>query len=612
MITAKDSAQQELRSAVVRFAGDSGDGMQVVGDRFSDSSAIQGHDISTFPDFPAEIRAPVGTLPGVSAFQIHFGGNEVMTPGDAPNALVAMNPAALKVNLPDLVEKGLLVVNTNQFNKSNLQKAGYESNPLDDPELEKKYQVIKIDITKLTEDALEDSSLKRGDKARCKNFFALGFIFWVFDRNLDTTLDWISQKWGKKPEVADANTSVLKAGYYFGETTELIPHNYQVITATTEKGQYRKITGNEALALGIVTGSHISQTDLVYGSYPITPASDILKFLSSYKNYNVKTVQAEDEIAAIGVAIGASFAGALGVTGTSGPGLCLKSEALGFAVITELPLILINVQRGGPSTGLPTKTEQADLLQTMFGRNGESPVVVLAASSPADCFETALEATRITLMYNTPVVLLSDGYIASGSEPWKIPAVRDLPEIPVKNVLVGEEVGVYSRDPETLARRLAIPGTPGLEHQIGGLEKNEQGGVSYDPDNHENMIHLRAEKIQRIANTLPPTEINGDESGKVLVIGWGGTFGAITSAVNTLRGQGHSVSNIHLRHLNPLPNDLEEIMKRFDKVIVPELNMGQLSMMLRAKFLIDIVSYTKVRGKPLIISDLIQQVEALL
>lgn len=614
MITSqKDPTEnQDLRSAVIRFAGDSGDGMQVVGDRFSDSSAIQGHDISTFPDFPAEIRAPIGTLPGVSAFQIHFGGNEVMTPGDEPDALVAMNPAALKVNLPDLVEKGLLIVNTNQFSDANLKKAGYESNPLDDDELEKTYQVIKIDITRMTEETLKDSEMKRGDKARCKNFFALGFAYWVYDRDIQTTLDWINSKWANKPHIAEANSAVVKAGYYFGETSELIPNRFHVVKATPKKGLYRKITGNEALALGFVAGTQCAQIDLVYGSYPITPASEILKFLSSYKNYNVKTIQAEDEMAAIGVAIGASFAGTLGITGTSGPGICLKSEALGFAVITELPLIIVNVQRGGPSTGLPTKTEQADLLQAMYCRNGESPLVVLAASSPGDCFDVALEATRIALIYNVPVIILTDGYIASGSEPWRIPSVKDLPEIDIRHVLIGEKFGVYQRNQNTLARRLAIPGTPGLEHQIGGLEKNEAGMVSYDPENHEKMVLLRAEKVARVADTLEPTKINGYESGKVLVLGWGGTCGAITGAVNRLHDEGYPVSSVHLRHLNPLPNDLGDILRRFDKVLIPELNLGQLSVIIRNKYLIDAISYSQVRGRPFRIRDLVEKIKTYL
>ena len=614
MITQLESDNaQELRSAVIRFAGDSGDGMQVVGDRFSDSSAITGHDISTFPDYPAEIRAPAGTLPGVSAFQIHFGGNDVMTPGDAPDALVAMNPAAFKMNLPDLAHKGLLIVNTGQFTASNLKKAGYgDVNPLDDQELDKKYQVIRVDLNKLSEDALADSPLKRGDKARCKNFFALGFVYWIYSRDLQPTIDWINKKWAKKEVIAQANIAVLKAGYYFGETTEVIPNTYRIIRAETEKGLYRKITGNEAISLGLVAGAQCSQMGMVYGSYPITPASDILKYLSSYKNFGVKTIQAEDEIAAIGVAIGASFAGVLGVTGTSGPGICLKSEAMNFAVITELPLIIINVQRGGPSTGLPTKTEQADLLQVMYGRNGESPLVVLAASSPGDCFATALEATRIALTFNTPVVILSDSYIAMGSEPWRIPAVRDLPLIDVDHVLANEEYVPYQRDPQTLARRLAIPGTPGAEHQIGGLEKNEQGRVSYDPDNHEEMIRLRAEKVVRVADSIPETAVNGPDSGKLLALSWGGTYGAVTSAVDILQAEGHAVSHVHLRYINPFPNDLSDILNRFEKVWIPEINSGQLALMIRGRYLIDAISYNRLRGRPFLIEDLVEQIRPML
>ncbi|MCH9021250.1 MAG: 2-oxoacid:acceptor oxidoreductase subunit alpha [Planctomycetes bacterium] len=606
--TSTSNTKSELPSAVVRFAGDSGDGMQVIGDRFSDSSAIAGHDISTFPDYPAEIRAPVGTLPGVSAFQIHFGAEHVMTPGDQPNALVAMNPAALKINLSDLAPKGLLLINTSQFTEANLKKAGYAENPLDDPQLEHNYQLVKIDLAQLTEDALKDSPLKRGDKNRSKNFFALGFIYWVYDRSLESTLDWIVKKWPDKPLVAEANGIALKAGFYFGETTELIVHNFSIAKAHTQPGLYRKITGNEALAIGFVAATQCAQTDLLYGSYPITPASDILKYLASYKHYNVKTIQAEDEMAAVGSAIGASFAGALGITGTSGPGLCLKAEAIGFAVITELPLVVVNAQRGGPSTGLPTKTEQADLLQSLFGRNSESPVVILAASSPSDCFEVAFEACKIALTYNTPVILLSDAYIAMGSEPWKIPNARDLPEIHVDHVRSGEDFVVYRRDPKTLARKLAIPGTPGLEHQIGGLEKNEQGSVSYDPDNHQKMVNLRAEKVARIADTFEPTEINGEDSGKILVLGWGGTKGAITSAVNSLKDQNLPVSSCHLRFLNPLPNDLGDILKRFDKILIPELNLGQLSMLIRAKYLIDTVSYCRVRGRPMLIGELCDKI----
>ena len=604
----------DVNSAVIRFAGDSGDGMQVIGERFGDSSAASGHDISTFPDFPAEIRAPIGTLPGVSAFQIHFGDNTVMTPGDAPDALIAMNPAALKVNLEDLKEKGLLIVNTDQFTKNNFKKSGYEKDPLKDDMLHSRYQVIEIPINNLIETALEDSPLKRGDKARSKNFFALGFIYWVYNRTIDTTIDWIETKWGKKlPDIAAANIKVLKAGYYFGETSEVIPNTYEVAKSTTPKGLYRKITGNEALAIGLVAASKTSDVEIVYGSYPITPASDILKYLALYKNFGVKTVQAEDEMAACGVAIGASFAGSLGVTGTSGPGICLKSEAIGYANITELPLVVINVQRGGPSTGLPTKTEQSDLLQAFYCRNGESPVVILAASSPSDCFWTAIEACRIALEYNSPVIFLSDGYIASGSEPWLIPDISEIPPFQINRVHMNDDVKVYGRDEKTLARRIAIPGTPKQEHQIGGLEKNEDGKVSYDADNHEAMSLLRAEKVARIADTLPPLKINGRKSGKVLVLGWGGTKGAIEAAVNRMHREGvKNVSSLHLRFINPLPNDLGDILKKFESILIPELNLGQLDLIIRSKYLIDTVSFGQVRGKPFTIVNIINKINELL
>ena len=600
----------EKDSVVVRFAGDSGDGMQTVGELFADASALLGDAIVTFPDFPSEIRAPSGSLPGVSGFQVHFGSKSVMTPGDKADALVVMNPAALKVNLRELEPKGLLIVNTGAFNAANLKKALYTSNPLDDAALEDEYEVIRVDINALTEEALKDLPLKPALRARCKNFFALGITYWVYSRPLDMTLEWIETKWrANLPMMADANSIALRAGYIVGENKDVNLPQYTVHKRILEDGIYRKITGNEATALGLIAAAENSFRDLVLGSYPITPATPILETLAKHRNFNVKTVQAEDEIAAIGVAIGASFTGALGVTTTSGPGLCLKSEALGLAVITELPLIVVNVQRAGPSTGLPTKTEQADLLQTFYGRNGESPVAIIAADSPSDCFNCAIEAARIALHYRTPVVMLTDTYLANGSEPWKVPNVTDIPDISVEPIKHGETYVPYRRDPKTLARRLAVPGRPGFEHRIGGLEKTEGGAVSYDAENHDKMCRLRAEKIQRIADTIPPASVLGESSGKLLVIGWGSTRGAITMAVERLQAEGASVSYTHLRHLNPLPRNMGELMKQFEHVVVPEINLGQLSRILRAEYLVDVKSINKVPGRMFLISDLVEGIK---
>jgi 2-oxoglutarate ferredoxin oxidoreductase subunit alpha len=597
-------------SVVVRFAGDSGDGMQTVGELFSDASALLGDAIVTFPDFPSEIRAPAGSLPGVSGFQVHFGSKHVMTPGDKADALVVMNPAALKVNLRELEPKGLLIINTGNFTPTNLKKALYETNPLDDPALEDEFRVLKVDINALTAEALKDLPLKPALKSRSNNFFALGIASWVYSRPLDMTLEWIESKWRDRlPLIADANSFALKAGYIVGECKDVDIPQYTVQKRVLSDGVYRKITGNEATALGLIAASENSWRDLVLGSYPITPATPILETLSKHRNFNVKTVQAEDEIAAIGVAIGASFAGALGVTTTSGPGLCLKSEALGLAVITELPLVVVNVQRAGPSTGLPTKTEQADLLQTLYGRNGESPVIVVAADSPADCFDTAVEAARLALHYRTPVVMLTDTYLANGSEPWKIPAVTDIPDLSVEPIKHGEEYVPYKRDPKTLARRLAVPGRPGFEHRIGGLEKTDAGLVSYDAENHEKMCRLRAKKVERLAEDLPPAAVMGAESGKVLVVGWGSTRGSITMAVEQLQTEGHSVSYTHLRHLNPLPKNLGELLKQFDHVVAPELNLGQLSLVMRAKYLVDVKSINRVQGRAFLISDLVKEIK---
>ena len=596
---------EEIESAVVRFAGDSGDGMQTVGERFTDSSAFAGNDIATLPDFPAEIRAPAGTLAGVSGFQLQFGSRKILTPGDEPDALVAMNPAALKANIDDLPEGGMLVVNIDSFKKMNLAKAGYEISPLEDEEFRKKYHLVELDLTSLTKEALKDSPLKPSDKARCKNFFALGFMYYVYGRPLEPTLKFFSDKWGKKlPELSEANSTALKAGFNLGDTMETARNRYQVSKAPVQAGVYRKISGNEALVYGLVAGAKQANRELLYAGYPITPASPILEGLSALKKFGVKTLQAEDEIAAMGMAIGASFAGDLSVVATSGPGMCLKSEFIGLASITELPVVIVDVQRGGPSTGLPTKTEQSDLLQSLYARHGDCPLPVLAAHSPSDCFDCAMEASRIALTYMTPVILLSDLYVANGAEPWKIPNVSELPTIDTKFADPNEELVVYKRDPETLARTQAIPGQAGLEHRIGGLEKSEDGGVSYDPENHEKMTHLRAEKVNGIANSYDPLAVQGEKEGDLLVIGWGGTYGAISSATKVLQDEGFSVSSVHLRHLNPLPNELESLLCSFKKVIVPELNLGQLSTILKAKYVKNIISYNKVQGKPFKVAEL--------
>ena len=596
---------EEIESAVVRFAGDSGDGMQTVGERFTDSSAFAGNDIATLPDFPAEIRAPAGTLAGVSGFQLQFGSRKILTPGDEPDALVAMNPAALKSNIDDLPEGGMLVVNIDSFKKMNLAKAGYETSPLEDENFRKKYHLVELDLTSLTKEALKESPLKPSDKARCKNFFALGFMYYVYGRPLEPTLKFFSDKWGKKlPELADANSTALRAGFNLGDTMETARNRYQVSKAPVQAGVYRKISGNEALVYGLVAGAKQANRELLYAGYPITPASPILEGLSALKKFGVKTLQAEDEIAAMGMAIGASFAGDLSVVATSGPGMCLKSEFIGLASITELPVVIVDVQRGGPSTGLPTKTEQSDLLQSLYARHGDCPLPVLAAHSPSDCFDCAIEASRIALTYMTPVILLSDLYVANGAEPWKIPNVSELPAIDTKFANPNEELIVYKRDPETLARTQAIPGQAGLEHRIGGLEKSEDGGVSYDPENHEKMSQLRADKINGIAKSYDPIAVQGEKEGDLLVIGWGGTYGAIFSATKALQDEGFSVSSIHLRHLNPLPNDLETLLSSFKKVIVPELNLGQLSTILKAKYVRDIISFNKLQGKPFKVVEL--------
>lgn len=622
---------QEVDAITIRFAGDSGDGMQLAGTQFTNTSALVGNDIATFPDFPAEIRAPAGTLAGVSGFQVHFSSHEIHTPGDVLNALVAMNPAALKTNLRDLEAGGFLIVNTDGFGKSDLDKAKYTVNPLEDGSLAG-YRVIRVPITKLNRESVKECGLSPREQDRCKNFFALGLVYWMYERPLEPTLKWIQAKFGKNPAVLEANVRSLKAGYNYGETVELMPVQYRVSKAKIAPGTYRKITGNEAIALGLVAAVQQAGRTMVYSGYPITPASSILEQLADMRRFGVKTLQAEDEIAAVGVAIGASFGGAIGVTGTSGPGICLKSEAIGLAVMTELPLIIIDVQRGGPSTGLPTKTEQADLLQVMFGRNGECPAAVIAPQSPADCFEIAFEAVRIATRFMCPVFLLSDGYLANGSEPWNISEAAKLPKIDIKLATEsnmdewngaahqlststdGEGGGAgkflpYRRD-EMLARPWAVPGTPGLEHRIGGIEKQDvTGNINYEAANHEQMVHTRAKKIENIALTIPDLEVRGPADAELLVIGWGGTYGSIATAVTRAQRKGLKVAQAHLRYLNPMPKNTGDVLRRFKKILVPELNSGQLLMLLRAKFLVPAEGLNKVQGKPFLISEIETAIE---
>lgn len=599
---------EELETVTIRFAGDSGDGMQLTGTQFTATSAIVGNDISTLPDFPAEIRAPAGSLPGVSGYQLNFSSRDIRTPGDEPNVLVAMNPAALKTNLPDLESGGILVVNTDAFVEGNLKKAGYATNPLEDGSLSG-YRVFQIPITTLTLRALEEVKIPHKQQERSKNFFALGLMYWLYDRPLDPTFRWINDKFSSAPDIGLANTLAVKAGYNYADTTEIFTSHYHVGKAKIKPGKYRNITGNEATAIGFITAAQLAGRPLFYGSYPITPASDILHELSKHKNFGVKTFQAEDEIAAIGAAIGAAFAGHIGLTGTSGPGLALKSEFIGLAVMTELPIVVIDVQRGGPSTGLPTKTEQADLLQAMFGRNSECPAAVVAPATPSDCFTMAVEAVKLATKYMAPVIYLSDGYLANGSEPWEIPSMEKLPKFEVEFRTEREGFYPYLRDERTLARPWAIPGTPGLEHRIGGIEKQHiTGNVSYDPENHDFMVRLRAEKIQRMTQDIPLLEVFGPRDGKVLVLGWGSTYGSITTAVEQLQEKGASVASAHLKYLNPFPKNLGEVLSGFETVIIPEMNLGQLAMLVRARYLIDAVSFSKVKGKPFKVSELIARV----
>ncbi len=603
---------EELDRVTIRFAGDSGDGMQLTGTQFTKTAAVFGNDLATLPDFPAEIRAPTGSLPGVSGFQLSFSGSDIHTPGDRPDVLVAMNPAALKTNVADLRPGGLLIVDENEFEAINLKKAAYAKNPLHDGSLSN-YQLVPVAITRQNELALEGLPLSAKDKFRSRNFYALGLILWLYGRSMDTTIKWANEQFGRRPEVLDANIRALKAGYNFGETTELFRVQYKVPPAVVKPGTYRHISGNEATALGFVAASVLSGLPLFYGSYPITPASDILHELSKMKAFGVKTFQAEDEIAAIGAAIGAAYGGHLGLTGTSGPGLALKSEALNLAVMTELPLVVIDVQRAGPSTGMPTKTEQSDLLQAMFGRNGDSYVAILAPCTPSDCFLMAIEAFRIALKYMVPVIFLSDGYVGNGSEPWRIPDVATLPKIAWSYAKEGSDYSPYARDPNTLARSWAVPGQKGMEHRIGGLEKSsETGDISYDPRNHHEMTLVRKGRVDGIVQDIPDLEVIGPPQGDVLLLGWGGTFGAITSAGENARKKGLSVATAHLRYLNPFPGNLETVLRNYKHVIIPELNTGQLSLLIRGKFVIPAIPFNKISGQPFKIAELEGKIDEVL
>jgi 2-oxoglutarate/2-oxoacid ferredoxin oxidoreductase subunit alpha len=611
---AKDVKQ--LDRVVIRIAGDSGDGMQLAGDRFTSETAAFGNDLSTLPNFPAEIRAPAGTLPGVSSFQVHFADHDILTPGDHPDVLVAMNPAALKANLSDLPAGSTIIVDSHDFTARALAKVGWDANPLEDGSLDS-YTVHSVDLTQLTMDALADTGLSRKDASRSKNMFALGLLSWMYSRPTESTISFLRRKFVGKPDIAEANVTAFKAGWNYGETTESFAVAYEVKPAALAAGTYRQISGNVALAYGLITAAQRAGLPLFLGAYPITPASDILHELSKHKRFGVRTFQAEDEIAGIGAALGAAFGGSLGVTTSSGPGIALKTETIGLAVSLELPLVVCDIQRGGPSTGLPTKTEQSDLLQAMFGRNGEAPVPIIAPQSPGDCFYAALEAVRIATTYRTPVFLLSDGYLANGSEPWQIPDLAELPELTVE--FATEPNGPdgvflpYLRDPETLARPWAVPGTPGLAHRIGGIEKADgTGEISYDPDNHDFMVRTRQAKIEGIAASIPRLEVDDPSGAEVLVLGWGSTYGPIGAAVRELRTAGHRVAQAHLRHLNPFPPNLGEVLARYDKVVVPEMNLGQLGMLLRAKFLVDVISVTQIRGMPFRASELVEMLTGVL
>ena len=604
--------REVIDRAVIRFAGDSGDGMQVTGSQFTNTVALYGNDIATFPDFPAEIRAPAGTLPGVSGYQLHFSSNEIYTPGDSVDVLIAMNPAALKMNVADLKANGILIVNSDAFAETDLRKAQMTSNPLEDHSLDK-FRLFPVELERLTKAALDHLGLDAKSVSRCKNFFALGMCYWLYNRSMDSTVRWIEDKFSKKPLLVEANKLAMKAGYSYCEATEAFQISYEIPPAQLEPGLYRNISGNQALALGFITASQKSGLRLFQGSYPITPASDILHELSQFKDFGVITFQAEDEIAAITSAIGASYAGALAITTTSGPGMALKTEAMGLAIAVEIPLVICDIQRGGPSTGLPTKTEQADLFQALFGRNSEAPIPVIAAATPSDCFWAALEASRIAVKYMVPVIVLSDGYLANGAEPWKIPNLDEIPAIPVNFASDPSDFKPYRRNPETLARPWAIPGTPGLEHRIGGLEKQDvTGNINYEPLNHEKMVRVRAAKVEAIAQDIPDITPAGDPDGDLLIVAWGSTHGSITAAVNSQRELGHRIGHVHLRHLNPFPRNLGNVLKRYKRVLVPELNMGQLLWLLRAKFLVNAIGLNKIQGRPFKQAELEQKISELL
>lgn len=601
-------AREQVRNVVIRFAGDSGDGMQLMGSLFTTTSAIAGNDLATFPDFPAEIRAPAGTLPGVSGFQLNFSSFDIHTPGDSPDVLVAMNPAALKANIADLRQNGIVVVNADNFGKPNLKKAGYETNPLEDGTLSA-FRTFAIPMTALTKEALKDSPLGNKEKDRCKNFFALGLMYWLYGRELEHTYGWIDRKFRSSADLASANKTVLKAGWAYGQATELFHEAYQVAPAKLPPGKYRNISGNEALAIGLITATRLANTRMVYGSYPITPASDVLHILSREKHFDVVTFQAEDEIAAVGAAIGAAFAGQLGVTATSGPGNLLKAEFVGLATMVELPLVICDVQRAGPSTGMPTKVEQADLLMAIYGRHGDATLPVLAPATPGECFDYVLEAVRIAIKYMVPVYLLTDGYLANGAEPWRIPDASQLKPIPRLPLPHPEAFQPYRRDEQTLARPWVPVGTPGYEHRIGGLEKWDiTGNVAYNPANHQRMTDLRAAKISGIANDIPEAVVTGAPEGDLLVIGWGSSYGAIVGAVDDANAAGHRVGHMHLRYLNPLPKNVGEVLSRYSRVLVPELNSGQLRMMLRSRFLVDAQGFNKVQGRPFTISEMRERI----
>src|SRR5882762_1716808 len=610
------SRREKIEQAVIRFAGDSGDGMQITGSQFTNTVALYGNDIATFPDFPAEIRAPAGTLPGVSGYQLHFSSNEIHTPGNAVDVLIVMNPAALKMNIADLKVNGILIVNSDAFAETDLRKAQMTSNPLEDHSLDK-FRLFSVELERLTKVALEHLGLDAKSVSRCKNFFALGMCYWLYNRSMDGTKRYIEDKFAKKPLLVEANKLAMKAGYSYCEATEAFQISYEIPPAQLAPGVYRNLSGNQALALGFITASQKSGLKLFQGSYPITPASDILHELSQYKDFGVITFQAEDEIAAITSAIGAAYAGALAVTTTSGPGMALKTEAMGLAVAVEIPLVVCDIQRGGPSTGLPTKTEQADLLQALFGRNSEAPIPIVAAATPSDCFWAALEACRIAVKYMVPVILLSDGYLANGAEPWRIPDAADIPAFPVHFATEPNSANggylPYKRDPQTLARPWAVPGTPGLEHRIGGLEKQDvSGNINYEPLNHEKMVRIRAAKVAAVAQEIPNMLPAGDPEGDLLIVAWGSTCGAITAALKAQRAKGRKIGHLHLRYLNPLPSNLGDIFKRYKKILVPELNMGQLLWVLRAKFLVDAVGLNKIQGRPFKQAELEQKIEEML